>query len=183
MQCCLPLRTPPLQTSMTIRRIAPPCHRLPALLPHQLRLPSPTSHFFSPCPLPLPPCPAPPTSHPQKPHKVNLGSPQKTILVNILKGTCGVSVVDRFKELCRYNIRTLVMPEEEREAQKAAQRAANERLQAAQQQPGGGTVEEGPAVAAGAASEGQQQEQEALEEAEQGLQEEQPTAECEAATA
>lgn len=42
-------------------------------------------------PPPLPPW--------QAPHKVNLGSPQKTILVSITRATCGVAVVDRFKEL------------------------------------------------------------------------------------
>lgn len=43
------------------------------------------------------PCRLPPPG--QAPHKVNLGSPQKTILVSVLKSTCGVAVVDRFREL------------------------------------------------------------------------------------
>ncbi|KAL4457950.1 hypothetical protein ABPG75_012815 [Micractinium tetrahymenae] len=66
------------------------------------------------------------------PHKVNLGAPQKTILVSILKSTCGVAVVDRFRELFRYNIATLALPEEEREAQREAQRAQQKAQQEAQ---------------------------------------------------
>lgn len=64
------------------------------------------------------------------PHKVNLGSPQKTILINIVKGTCGVAVVEQYKELWRYNIRTLAMPAEEREAQAQEQRDAEKARQA-----------------------------------------------------
>lgn len=66
------------------------------------------------------------------PHKVNLGSPQKTILVSITRATCGVAVVDRFKELFRYNLTTLALPEEEREAQREAQRAQSKEQQKAQ---------------------------------------------------
>ncbi|KAL4426982.1 hypothetical protein ABPG77_009543 [Micractinium sp. CCAP 211/92] len=66
------------------------------------------------------------------PHKVNLGAPQKTILVSITKATCGVAVVDRFKELFRYNIATLSLPEEEREAQREAQRAQSKEQQKVQ---------------------------------------------------
>lgn len=36
---------------------------------------------------------------------MNLGAPQKTILVNVVKATLGVAVVEQFKELCRFNIR------------------------------------------------------------------------------
>ena len=36
---------------------------------------------------------------------MNLGAPQKTVLVNIVKATLGVAVVQQFKELCRFNIR------------------------------------------------------------------------------
>lgn len=43
----------------------------------------------------------------QPPHKVNLSKPAKTIMVNIVKGTCGVAVVDDFKDLARYNLRAL----------------------------------------------------------------------------
>jgi tRNA acetyltransferase TAN1 len=41
------------------------------------------------------------------PHKVNLNKPQKTILVNILKNTCGISVVNDYRDLGRFNIRAL----------------------------------------------------------------------------
>ncbi|KAL4534850.1 hypothetical protein Ndes2526A_g05720 [Nannochloris sp. 'desiccata'] len=41
------------------------------------------------------------------PHKVNLNNPSKTILVNVLKNTCGLAVVDNYKELSKFNIRAL----------------------------------------------------------------------------
>lgn len=51
----------------------------------------------------------------QPPHKVNLSAPDKTILVNVLKSTCGLSVVDDFKQLLRYNVRLLAEPPEAQE--------------------------------------------------------------------
>ncbi|PRW56090.1 THUMP domain-containing 1-like protein [Chlorella sorokiniana] len=60
----------------------------------------------------------------QKPHSVNLGAPQKTVLVNVVKSTLGVAVVDQFKELCRFNIRSLAMSDEEREVQRQQQGSA-----------------------------------------------------------
>jgi len=57
---------------------------------------------------PAPPAPSP--LHLQKPHSVNLGAPQKTVLVNVLKSTLGVAVVEQFKELCRFNIRRWAGP-------------------------------------------------------------------------
>ncbi|KAL4852951.1 THUMP domain-containing protein 1 [Chlorella vulgaris] len=91
------------------------------------------------------------------PHKVNLGAPQKTILVNLVKAVCGVAVVDRFKELCRYNVRTLALSEEEREAQRQEQRTQTKQQQAAAaaEQPEQTEQTEQPAAAAVAA--GQQE--------------------------
>ena len=42
-----------------------------------------------------------------QPHKVNLSNPSKTILVNVIKNTCGVSVVENYKKLHKFNIRSL----------------------------------------------------------------------------
>lgn len=47
----------------------------------------------------------------QPPHKVNLSHPEKTILVNVAKGTCGVAVVEDFRELAKYNLRALAASE------------------------------------------------------------------------
>ena len=41
-------------------------------------------------------------------HGVDLRSPQRTILVQLVKGTCAVSVVEGFRGLCKYNLKTLV---------------------------------------------------------------------------
>jgi tRNA acetyltransferase TAN1 len=41
------------------------------------------------------------------PHKVNLNTPQKSILVNILKNTCGIAVVEDYKGLSKFNIKAL----------------------------------------------------------------------------
>lgn len=41
------------------------------------------------------------------PHKVNLGAPQLTILVNLVKSTCAVAVIPQFRELMRLNLRML----------------------------------------------------------------------------
>jgi hypothetical protein len=46
------------------------------------------------------------------PHKVNLSKPQRTIVVNVLKNTCGLAVVDDYKELCKFNIRVLAGEED-----------------------------------------------------------------------
>lgn len=44
---------------------------------------------------------------PQPPYKVNLSNSEKTIMVNIAKGSCGVAVVDNFKGLGKFNLRLL----------------------------------------------------------------------------
>lgn len=88
----------------------------------------------------------------QAPHKVNLGSPQKTIIVNLLKNACAVAVAEQFRELAKFNLRTLTTPPEE--------------------EGGSGGKEGGEVAAAGEAAGGeaggqQQQEEEKAEEGEQ----------------
>ncbi|KAK9130470.1 hypothetical protein Sjap_010957 [Stephania japonica] len=41
------------------------------------------------------------------PHKVNLESPDKTIVVQIVKTVCLIGVVEKYKELSKYNLRQL----------------------------------------------------------------------------
>lgn len=41
------------------------------------------------------------------PHKVDLTNPDKTILVQIAKTVCSIGVVEKYKELAKYNIRQL----------------------------------------------------------------------------
>jgi hypothetical protein len=55
---------------------------------------------------------------PAPPNTVNLGDPAKSIMVNLVKGTCGVAVVDDFRKLAKYNIKAIVAPPEEKEAEK-----------------------------------------------------------------
>lgn len=90
---------------------------------------------------------------------MNLTAPHKTILVNIVKGACGVAVARGFRELCRYNIRTLALSEEEREAQRAAQQLATGTA--------GSKPRTGKEPAAAAAAEAQQ-EQKAEQTADEG---------------
>ncbi|KAF3794731.1 THUMP domain-containing protein 1 [Nymphaea thermarum] len=42
-----------------------------------------------------------------KPHKVDLSNPDKTIVVQIVKTVCLIGVVERYKELAKYNLRQL----------------------------------------------------------------------------
>ena len=138
------------------------------------------------------PCPTrSPHSLLQPPHKVNLDKPQKTILVNVTKATCGVAVVEQFRELCRYNIRTLAIPEEERERQKAehqaqqAQQKAEQEAAAAAKQQEQEKEGEGVPVAAAAAEEPKAaaepaQEEEAVQQQEGAQAEQQVVAAAEA---
>ncbi|PKA58575.1 hypothetical protein AXF42_Ash008862 [Apostasia shenzhenica] len=47
-----------------------------------------------------------------QPHKVDLKNPDKTIIVQIAKTICMVGVVERYKELAKYNLRQLTSPQE-----------------------------------------------------------------------
>ncbi|KAJ3693725.1 hypothetical protein LUZ60_009205 [Juncus effusus] len=46
------------------------------------------------------------------PHKVDLKNPDKTIIVEIIKTNCLVGVVEKYKELSKFNIRQLTSPQE-----------------------------------------------------------------------
>ncbi|CAA6663572.1 unnamed protein product [Spirodela intermedia] len=46
-----------------------------------------------------------------EPHKVDLSNPDKTIIVEIVKTICLISVVEKYKELSKYNLRQLTIPE------------------------------------------------------------------------
>ncbi|XP_008800257.1 THUMP domain-containing protein 1 homolog isoform X2 [Phoenix dactylifera] len=47
-----------------------------------------------------------------QPHKVDLSNPDKTIIVQIVKTICLVGVVERYKELSKYNLRQLTSPQQ-----------------------------------------------------------------------
>uniref|UniRef100_A0A2P2NFP6 Uncharacterized protein MANES_14G005500 n=1 Tax=Rhizophora mucronata TaxID=61149 RepID=A0A2P2NFP6_RHIMU len=44
------------------------------------------------------------------PHKVDLSNPDKTIVVEIIKTVCLIGVVEKYKELAKYNLRQLTSP-------------------------------------------------------------------------
>ncbi|WVZ51068.1 hypothetical protein U9M48_002252 [Paspalum notatum var. saurae] len=46
-----------------------------------------------------------------QPHKVDLSNPDKTIIVQIAKTICMIGVVERYKELAKFNLRQLISPE------------------------------------------------------------------------
>ncbi|KAI3838037.1 hypothetical protein MKW98_008988 [Papaver atlanticum] len=45
-----------------------------------------------------------------EPHKVDLSNPDKTIIVEICKTLCCIGVVEKYKELSKYNVRQLTSP-------------------------------------------------------------------------
>ncbi|GAB2226769.1 hypothetical protein Droror1_Dr00008559 [Drosera rotundifolia] len=45
-----------------------------------------------------------------RPHKVDLKDPEKTIVVQIVKTICLIGVVEKYKELAKYNLRQLTSP-------------------------------------------------------------------------
>ncbi|THU63354.1 hypothetical protein C4D60_Mb01t14900 [Musa balbisiana] len=47
-----------------------------------------------------------------QPHKVDLKNPDKTIIVQIVKTICLIGVVERYKELSKYNLRELTSPKQ-----------------------------------------------------------------------
>ncbi|CAN6372468.1 unnamed protein product [Urochloa humidicola] len=49
-----------------------------------------------------------------QPHKVDLKTPDKTIIVQIAKTICMIGVVERYKELSKFNLRQLTTPESEK---------------------------------------------------------------------
>ncbi|EES09964.1 uncharacterized protein LOC8071932 [Sorghum bicolor] len=49
-----------------------------------------------------------------QPHKVDLSNPDKTIVVQIAKTICMIGVVERYRELSKFNLRQLTSPESEK---------------------------------------------------------------------
>ncbi|KAL8159437.1 hypothetical protein V2J09_000974 [Rumex salicifolius] len=47
-----------------------------------------------------------------KPHKVDLKDPEKSIVVQIVKTVCLIGVVEKYKELAKFNIRQLTSPQQ-----------------------------------------------------------------------
>lgn len=45
----------------------------------------------------------------QPPYKVDLNNPEKTVLVNVIKGTCGAAVVQKYRALSKFNLRELTL--------------------------------------------------------------------------
>jgi len=62
-----------------------------------------------------------------KHYKVDLSNPDKAILVQIVKSTCCVGIATDYNKLCKYNMKTLITPVEEREAQKKLAQEATQR--------------------------------------------------------
>ncbi|WIA13255.1 hypothetical protein OEZ85_006843 [Tetradesmus obliquus] len=60
----------------------------------------------------------------QAPHKVNLRTPQKTIIVQLVRTVCCICVVPSYKELSRFNVRKLAEDELEGQAEQKQQPAA-----------------------------------------------------------
>ena len=50
----------------------------------------------------------------QPPHVVNLSTPDKTIIVQLIKSFCAMSVVDEYKQLGKFNFRELSLGEEDK---------------------------------------------------------------------
>ncbi|KAJ6831479.1 THUMP domain-containing protein 1-like protein isoform X2 [Iris pallida] len=47
-----------------------------------------------------------------QPHKVDLNKPDKTIIVQVAKTICMIGVVEKYKELSKYNLRQLTTPQQ-----------------------------------------------------------------------
>ncbi len=67
----------------------------------------------------------------QPPHRVRLDDPDLAIVVNVIKGACGVSVVRGFKALAKFNLALLASPEEAAAAAAEAAGAGKARAEAA----------------------------------------------------
>ncbi|RKP09809.1 hypothetical protein THASP1DRAFT_13776, partial [Thamnocephalis sphaerospora] len=80
-----------------------------------------------------------------EPHKVNLSQPEKTIIVEVFKGICGMSVVTGYNDLKRLNIYELVNADKSKESQTAESTPA-EQSQDGQKAAGDGDNNENDAV-------------------------------------
>jgi hypothetical protein len=88
------------------------------------------------------------------PHKVNLGDPEKTVLVQLIRNVCAVAVAPRFKELCKYNVKVAAEDEEEegggkegagggQQQQQQQEQEQQQEQQQEEEEKGGGGGEEG----------------------------------------
>eukprot|EP00898_Chlorokybus_atmophyticus_P005835 jgi/Chlat1/6252/Chrsp44S05855 len=58
------------------------------------------------------------------PHKVDLENPERCILVQVVKTTCALSILEEYKELAKYNMRVLAEPPKEEQTESAAKDSA-----------------------------------------------------------
>lgn len=63
---------------------------------------------------------------PQPPHKVNLNTPQKTIVVQLVRNVCAVGVAEGYRDLLKMNLRKLADGEEAPAAKQPKAAAATE---------------------------------------------------------
>lgn len=72
---------------------------------------------------------------PKPPNKVNLKTPEKTILVQCIRNVCAVAVVASYKELQRFNVRKLAEADddEEQQQQDEGDKKEHQQLQPKQQ--------------------------------------------------
>ncbi len=83
----------------------------------------------------------------QPPHRVNLSSPEKTVIVQLLKSSAALSVAPKHRELMRFNLKELSTTDEEqvkavqavKEEQARAVRAAKEKKSAEDAEHSGAT--------------------------------------------
>lgn len=61
----------------------------------------------------------------QPPHKVDLTDPQKTILVNVMKDSCGISVARNYRKLAKFNL-TALATEDQEDVEKVKQTVVDE---------------------------------------------------------
>lgn len=54
----------------------------------------------------------------QPPHKANLNAPKKSVLVQLFKSMCCLSVVEDFRTLARFNIRELGTTDDDEDVKK-----------------------------------------------------------------
>jgi hypothetical protein len=89
--------------------------------------------------------------------RVNLKTPQKTILVQLVRTVCCISVLESYKELARFNVRKLAEDELEQQVEQKQQadvkQEAPAAAAAAQEDAKQEEKQEGDAAAAAAAAE------------------------------
>ena len=84
----------------------------------------------------------------QPPHKVNLSSPEKTVIVQLLKSSAALSVVTKHRELMRFNLKELSTTDEEQVKAARDTKEREKESQAAQANGSTKTAGEEPVVPA-----------------------------------